>query len=84
MNTRLLRIIHHKSLSHAVWLVPGYDHAIIYHRSHSIWRVPGVSWPAIVDGRHIRRSARLDWHRSMIKNELRALLKQVAKMPEII
>lgn len=84
MNTRLLRAIRAPELGSIYWRVPGFSHGIGYHRKHPFWRVEAVTWPVMVDGYEVLRSARLDWHRDVIKNELRRLLKQVAEAPETV
>lgn len=84
MNTALLKVIRAPEVGSAHWHVPGFGHSVSYHRLHPYWKVRAVSWPVMVDGYEVLRSARLDWHASVIKTELRRLLKQVAETPRTV
>lgn len=79
MNTKLLRIIRNPTVQTSRWTVTGFGNGIRYHARHSYWKVPCVSWPVMIDGYEVVRSARLDWHHGVVYRELRTLLKQVAK-----
>lgn len=88
MNTKLLRLIKHpRRLSQVawVWTVPGNINPVVLHKCHPFWKVPAVTWPhrenPTLNG-DIVRGARLDWHRAVVKSELRALLKRVAERLE--
>lgn len=84
MNTTLLRLVRYPRRSSRnawVWSVPGSGNPVVLHFEHSFWRVPAVTWPAKDrrDGSEIVRGARLDWHRSVVKNELRALIERCSR-----
>jgi hypothetical protein len=88
MNTALLRLIapyRRSARSDWVWRVPGFNNPVVLHRCHTYWKVRAVTWPdrpGKTAGSEVIRGARLDWHRNVVKNELRALLKRVVEARE--
>lgn len=81
MNTTILRMLRRHDAS---TVSVHFSHGISYHRLHPFWKVQAVSWPVMVDGYKVTRSARLDWHGAVIKRELRDLLKRVVEAPETV
>lgn len=90
MNTKLLRLVrYHRSSCPSAWVfyVPGHANPVTLHFNHPLWKVPAVTWPhreSRSSGGEIVRGARLDWHRSVVKSELRALIKRVAERLETV
>lgn len=79
MNTRLLRLGRRHRDGSRQWAVPGAPNAIKMLPAHmSLWGVRSVSWPALDrDGSWMIRGCRLDWHRSVAKNEITKLLEGI-------
>ena len=75
MDTTLLRMSRRHPNGSRSWIVPGMANSVELIPRHSFWDAPALSWPHIgPDGSEVRRSVRLDWHRSIAKAEIRKLI----------
>lgn len=84
MNVNLLRLARRHASGVRAWRIPGAGNAAkIVPASKSWW--PGtmaVYWPSVDprNGEECLRGARLDWHKSIIRAELRKLPEPVAHL----
>ena len=77
MNVNILRLSRRDKSGARFWIVPGFGNgAKVLPASRSLWpETMSAHWPAKDrNGDEILRGARLDWHKSLIKNEIRMLL----------
>lgn len=82
MDVRLLKVGIREGLGGRRWVVPGYGNAARIVPAHrSKFDVMAAFWPCLDprNGAEYVRGARLDGHKSVVKNEVRRLLTSLAE-----
>ena len=77
MNDALLRLARRRRNGERQWSVPGMPHAVTATPGRrSFFGTLAVHWPAReASGEWAVRGARVDWHRTVIKAEIRKLME---------
>lgn len=82
MDVRLLKLSTRDRNGVRRWIVPGHDNvAKIVPARLSIFKAMSAHWPAVDprDGSPLVHGARLDWHRTLVKQEIKKLITECRK-----